>query len=87
MKKTRYIPFTYYDPYFKTGLNKALMESARDSGGKIIFLSGWENDCINIGYSQRIEEKIDEEEAQKRGRDIVRRHGGGGTQSHVLQRL
>jgi len=79
VKKTRYIPFTYYDPYFKTGLNKALMESARDSGGKIIFLSGWENDCINIGYSQEIEKEIDEEAANERGLDIVRRQGGGGT--------
>ena len=79
MKKWRYIPFKYYDPYFKTGLNKALMESARERGEKIIFLSGWENDCVNIGYSQRIEEEIDIEEAENRGLDIVRRQGGGGT--------
>lgn len=79
MKKTRYIPFTYYDPYFKTGLNKALMESARESGEKTVFLSGWENDCVNIGYSQEIEKEVDLEEAEKRGLDIVRRQGGGGT--------
>lgn len=79
MKKWRYIPFTYYDPYFKTGLNKALMESVRESGEKIIFLSGWENDCVNIGYSQKISEEIDEEVTEDRGLDIVRRQGGGGT--------
>jgi len=79
VKKWRYIPFRYYDPYFKTGLNKALMESARETGEKIIFLSGWENDCVNIGYSQRIEEEIDIGEAEHRGLDIVRRQGGGGT--------
>lgn len=79
MKKWRYIPFTYYDPYFKTGLNKALMESVRESGETIIFLSGWENDCVNIGYSQKINEEIDEEVAENRGLDIVRRQGGGGT--------
>jgi lipoate-protein ligase A len=77
--KWRYIPFTYYDPYFKTGLNKALMESVRDTEEKIIFLSGWENDCVNIGYSQKISEEIDEKEAEKRGLEIVRRQGGGGT--------
>lgn len=79
MKKTRYIPFTYYDPYFKTGLNKALMESVRESGEKTVFLSGWENDCVNIGYSQEVEKEVDLEEAEKRGLDIVRRQGGGGT--------
>lgn len=76
---TRLIPFTYYNPYFKTGLNKALMESVRDSGEKVVFLSGWENDCVNIGYSQEVEEEVDLEEAEERGLDIVRRQGGGGT--------
>lgn len=79
MTEWRYIPFTYYDPYFKTGLNKALMESVRETGEKIIFLSGWESDCVNIGYSQKIGEEIDEEEVEKRGLDVVRRQGGGGT--------
>ena len=79
MTEWRYIPFTYYDPYFKTGLNKAFMESVRDTEEKIVFLSGWENDCVNIGYSQKISEEIDKEETEERGLDIVRRQGGGGT--------
>ncbi|MFB6174518.1 MAG: biotin/lipoate A/B protein ligase family protein [Candidatus Nanohalobium sp.] len=76
---TRFIPFTRYDPYFKTGLNRALMESVRESGEKVIFLAGWKKDCVNIGYSQKISEEIDEEVANERGLDIVRRQGGGGT--------
>lgn len=76
---TRFIPFQHYNPYFKTGLNKALMESVRDSGEKIIFLSGWKPDCANIGYSQEIEEEVDLDEAEKQDLVIVRRQGGGGT--------
>lgn len=75
----RFIPFQYYNPYFKTGLNKALMESVRESGEPVVFLSGWKPDCINIGYSQKIREEIDLEEAEKRDLVIVRRQGGGGT--------
>ena len=55
------------------------MESVRDSGEKIIFLSGWKPDCVNIGYSQEIEEEVDLEEAEKQDLVIVRRQGGGGT--------
>lgn len=75
----RFIPFTYYDPYFKTGLNQALMESVRESGETTVFLSGWKPDCVNLGYSQKIEEQLDMEEVEKRDLVIVRRQGGGGT--------
>lgn len=76
---TRFIPFTHYNPYFKTGLNKALMESSRGSGETVVFLSGWKPNCVNIGYSQEINEEIDIEEAEERDLVVVRRQGGGGT--------
>jgi lipoate-protein ligase A len=76
----RYIPFQYYDPYFKTGLNRALIESVADGADPVIFLAGWEKNCINIGYSQEIEQQVDLEEFEKReDLVIVRRQGGGGT--------
>ncbi len=76
---TRFIPFQHYNPYFKTGLNKALIESVRESSEKIIFLSGWKPDCVNIGYSQKIEEEVDLNEVKERDLVVVRRQGGGGT--------
>ncbi|MFB6100374.1 MAG: biotin/lipoate A/B protein ligase family protein [Candidatus Nanohalobium sp.] len=76
---TRFIPFKRYSPYFKTGLNKALMESARDSGETVIFLAGWDRKCVNLGYSQVFEEEVNVEEFQKRDDvELVRRQGGGG---------
>lgn len=76
----RFIPFQRYDPYFKTGLNTALMESVRDGSGPVVFLSGWDRNCVNLGYSQSFEEEVDTEEFRKRDDVIlVRRQGGGGT--------
>lgn len=75
----RFLPFQHYNPYFKTGLNTALMESVQESGEKIIFLSGWKPGCVNIGYSQELEEQVDPQEVEKRDLVIVRRQGGGGT--------
>ena len=75
----RYIPFQKYNPYFKTGLNKALMESVRDGSDPIVFLAGWKKKCVNLGYSQSFEEEVNVDEFQ--GREdvvLVRRQGGGG---------
>ncbi|MFT4893071.1 MAG: lipoate-protein ligase A [Candidatus Nanohaloarchaea archaeon] len=75
----RFISFERHDPYFKTGLNKALMESVRNGSNPIIFLAGWDRKCINLGYSQSFEEEVDVEEFEKRDDVIlVRRQGGGG---------
>lgn len=78
-EKWRYIPFQHYNPYFKTGLNKALMDSVRDGSRPIVFLSGWKPNAVNLGYSQSFEEEVNTEEFDKRD-DIVlvRRQGGGG---------
>lgn len=75
----RFIPFEKYDPYFKTGLNKTLMESVRNGSEPVAFLAGWNQKCVNLGYSQKFEEEVDVEEFKKR-EDVVlvRRQGGGG---------
>jgi len=75
----RYIPFKHYNPYFKTGLNKALMESVKEGNDPVIFLAGWDQKCINLGYSQSFEEEVNVKEFESRD-DIVlvRRQGGGG---------
>ncbi len=76
----RYIPFKHYNPYFKTGLNKALMESVREGNDPVVFMSGWNQKCINLGYSQSFEEEVDVEEFKSRDDVVlVRRQGGGGT--------
>ncbi|MBC5793242.1 MAG: lipoate--protein ligase family protein [Nanohaloarchaea archaeon] len=75
----RYIPFKHYEPGFKTGLNSAAIESVSETGQPIIFLAGWSPGCVNIGYSQEVEEEIDKEEFEKRDLELVRRQGGGGT--------
>lgn len=78
-KKWRYIGFERYDPYFKTGLNRALMESVRNGSDPVVFLSGWKRKCVNLGYPQSFEEEVDTEEFERR-EDVVlvRRQGGGG---------
>lgn len=78
--KWRFIPFQHYDPYFKTGLNQATIESVRSGEDSVVFLAGWKPNCINIGYGQRIEEEVNLDEFNER-EDllIVRRQGGGGT--------
>ena len=79
MTEYRYIPFQHYNPYFKTGLNKALMESVRDGSNPIVFLSGWKPNAVNLGYSQSFEDEVDTEEFEKRDDVVlVRRQGGGG---------
>lgn len=75
----RLIPFQHYDPYFKTGLNTALMESVRDGSDPAVFLSGWEGNVINLGYPQSFEEEVDVEGFEARDDVVlVRRQGGGG---------
>ena len=42
----------------------------------------WKNKCISYGYSQKIDELIDIENARKDGWEIVKRPTGGGIVSH-----
>lgn len=75
----RFIPFKKYDPYFKTGLNQALMDSVAEKGRPVIFLAGWNQKCVNLGRSQDAEKEVNLRKAEKNGITIVRRQGGGGT--------
>lgn len=78
-EKWRYMPFQKYNPYFKTGLNKALMESVREGSDPLAFLAGWDEKCVNLGYSQNLEEEVNIKEFNNRDDVIlVRRQGGGG---------
>lgn len=75
----RFLPFQRYDPYFKTGLNQALMESVEKDGRKIVFLAGWNERCVNIGRSQTVENEVDIKKVENDDISVVRRQGGGGT--------
>ncbi len=75
----RYIPFQRYDPYFKTGLNRAVMESVNAGKDPVVFLCGWDRKCVNVGRSQKVEEQVELEKVREDGIEIVRRQGGGGT--------
>lgn len=75
----RFVPFRYYTPYFKTGLNQALIDSVSETRQETVFLAGWDRDTVNVGYGQKVKEEVDLEEAEKRDITIVRRQGGGGT--------
>jgi lipoate-protein ligase A len=78
-EKWRYLPFQRYDPYFKTGLNKALMDSVRNGSEPVVFLAGWDKKCVNLGYAQSFEEEVNVEEFEAREDvSLVRRQGGGG---------
>ncbi|MFB6209284.1 MAG: biotin/lipoate A/B protein ligase family protein [Candidatus Nanohaloarchaea archaeon] len=77
--KWRYIPYRRYDPFFKLGLNKAAMESVSGGANPLVWLSGWDQKTVNVGYSQQIEKRVNLEKAEKRGVKVVRRQGGGGT--------
>lgn len=56
------------------------MGSVRDGNDAVVFLSGWNQKCINLGYSQSFEEEVNVEEFESRDDVIlVRRQGGGGT--------
>lgn len=76
--KWRFLPFQRYEPYFKTGLNQALMESLAEDGEPVAFLAGWDRKCVNIGRSQELEERVNLEKCREDDIAIVRRQGGGG---------
>lgn len=75
----RFIPFQRYDPFFKTGLNDALIDSVADGGDPIVFLAGWDRKTVNVGRSQKIRERVNLETAKEDRVTVVRRQGGGGT--------
>ncbi len=77
--KWRFIPFRHYNPYLKTALNEISIESVINTKVPIFWLSGWENNCVNLGVSQKVNEVLNLYEVKKNDISIVRRQGGGGT--------
>lgn len=75
----RFIPFERYDPYIKTALNDVGISSVQGAGDPIIWLAGWDRDCINVGYTPTVEDQVDVDAAEEHDVPIVRRQGAGGT--------
>lgn len=74
----RFIPFQYYDPYVKTGLNQVSITAAETT--PLFWLAGWKQNCVNIGRGQDLEHHVNVEHVQQRDDVVVvRRQGGGGT--------
>ena len=74
----RLIPFEEYEPNLRLALNKIALESVVNGEDPIISLSGWKPSCINIGYTQKINNVLNIEEIKKQNIQIVRRESAGG---------
>lgn len=74
----RIIPFDKYNPYLKTALNEVLIQSVKKTQQPTIWLSGWSETCINIGFGQKLKQVVNINEARNRDIRVVRRQGGGG---------
>lgn len=74
----RFVPFRYYDPFFRLGLNRVAFESVQNGGSPIISLSGWNPSCVNIGYTQKINEILNLEKIKEKNILIIRRESAGG---------
>lgn len=75
----RFIPFQRYNPYIKTALNDVGISRVQGTSDPIIWLAGWDRDCVNVGYSQTVEDQVDIDTAEEHDVPIVRRQGAGGT--------
>lgn len=74
----RFIPFKHYEPNLRLALNKVSFESVQNGGDPIISLSGWKPSCVNIGYTQKLNDVLDLNEIEKQNILIVRRESAGG---------
>ena len=74
----RFIPYKKYEPYVKTALNQVAIDAVKKTKQPIVWLAGWNKNCINVGYRQKISKVINLDEAKKQGLAVVRRQGGGG---------
>jgi lipoate-protein ligase A len=75
----RFIPFKRYDPYIKTALNDVGISRVQGTSDPIVWLAGWNRNCINVGYTQQVAAEVDVEKAADEDVPIVRRQGAGGT--------
>ena len=74
----RYIPFKKYDSYLKIALNEVALASVNTSGTPIVWLAGYEKNCISIGQQQHLAEVVNLSEAKRRDIVLVRRQTRGG---------
>lgn len=74
----RKIGYREYDPYFKTALNEALLESVGNGARPVAFLSGWNEKCVNVGRQQELENVLKLHNVHEDDIAVVRRQGGGG---------
>jgi len=74
----RYIAFKKYDPFLKIALNEVALTSVSHSGSPIVWISGWERSCVNVGLQQKISDVVNTNEIKKQNLVVVRRQTSGG---------
>lgn len=74
----RLISFEKFGPYLKTALNDIVIEYVQKTQVPVIWLSGWDQDCVNIGISQDPHKVLNIKTVLENNLPIVRRQSGGG---------
>lgn len=74
----RLIPFETFGPYLKTALNDIVIEYVQKTQIPIIWLSGWDQNCVNIGVSQNPQKVLNIQKVLDDNLPIIRRQSGGG---------
>ncbi|MFT4312467.1 MAG: biotin/lipoate A/B protein ligase family protein [Candidatus Woesearchaeota archaeon] len=70
------IPFQYYSPYTRLGLNQVLIEKVKKKPAVYFSLTGWNQICVSIGVNQKIKDVLNQEAINETL--IIRRESGGG---------
>lgn len=73
----RFIPFQQYDPYMKTALNDVAISTVQGTGQPIIWLAGWDRDCITVGQDQRVADTVNQEAVEDQDLPVARRQDTG----------
>ena len=60
----RVIPFQYYNPILKICFNEVSLRSVKKSGESLFWISGWSEDCINLGAGQNYNLILNHEEIE-----------------------
>jgi lipoate-protein ligase A len=74
----RVIPFRYYEPIEKICFNEVSLTLVQKTKQPLFFISGWSEDCINLGAGQNYEKILNLKQIKKNNLRVVRRQGGGG---------
>ncbi|MFT4313467.1 MAG: biotin/lipoate A/B protein ligase family protein [Candidatus Woesearchaeota archaeon] len=70
------IPFQYYDPFMRLGLNQRLMQKVENEQNVYFSLTGWDTVCISIGVHQKITNVLTP--FARENMPLIRRESGGG---------